>query len=1024
MKYKFTLFLISLIGLFSMNSFAQNDSKGKEFWIGITTNYGISNIKLFISSEKNTSGTINCSGASYNSSFNVSAGLVSEITLPNSVVMNKGIGNKGIHIVAEEEITIYGLNYMQYSTDAFLALPCDILGTEYMIMSYQGLGSAYPSAFGVVATEDGTELTYSSNENTSETINLNKGGSFYYESNQTNGGDLSGTSVISNKPIAVYGGVKIANITQSCSAADYIVEQLPPTSSWGKNFIALPTAGRGSASYDVYRILANTDNTAIFINKIEVITLNKGEFYEFKLSNSAAVSTSKTALLAQFAIGASCVNGNGDPFMTIIPPREQFLNSYFFTSVTGFESQHINIVAPDYAINNIRLDNNLIDPSNFHPIENSGYQGAQLTVNTGSHTVLGDFPIGVFSYGWNYYNSYGYPAGTSLSPVATVSNVTLTPLSVSENVGNNTSFTANVTDQYGNPVNNVLVNFMISGINAGQGFAYSDASGNAVYTYASSTGGNDNIYAEIFGFTSATATVNWIDNSTPPVVTTQAVSSITGTMAIGNGNVTDLGTTDPTQHGFCWNTTGSPTIADNTTSQGTITATGTFSGTISGLTKGHTYYLKAYATNSIGTSYGNEVIFTTKMAPPGNALHFDGINDKVDLGDNIILGNTFTQEAWILPALGDAGYHFVMGNNDGGTSNRPPCFYVYDYDKIHFGFSENGGGTWIASSTPSVLTNYEWNHIALTFDGSAYKVYVNGNLVHTYMGAAGMTPMAKPVKYLAKADNIYTGMMDEVRIWNDVRTIEEIRTYMKRDLEGHEANLLAYHNFDHLSGNILKDWSTNTNHGTLINMADDDWTTSDAMILNPVATEATFVGCDSFTANWEPNHTTSKYILDISAQPEFNTYVPGFEHKEITDPAVTSQEVTGLSNGTTYYYKLKAINDYTGQVSFISNTKSVTINDSQAPVVLTKDITVSLDANGQAGITSTDIDNGSFDNCGIATMTLDITAFDCSNVGENTVMLTVVDVNGNSASNTAIVTIEDNINPTVLTQNITIQLDA
>ncbi|MBI9035608.1 MAG: T9SS type A sorting domain-containing protein, partial [Bacteroidales bacterium] len=107
-----------------------------------------------------------------------------------------------------------------------------------------------------------------------------------------------------------------------------------------------------------------------------------------------------------------------------------------------------------------------------------------------------------------------------------------------------------------------------------------------------------------------------------------------------------------------------------------------------------------------------------------------------------------------------------------------------------------------------------------------------------------------------------------------------------------------------------------------------------------------------------------------------------------------------------------------------SNTAIVTVEDNINPTVLTQNITVQLDATGNASITTADIDNGSFDNCSIATMTLDITAFDCSNVGENTVMLTVVDVNGNSASNTAIVTVEDNINPNVLTQNITVQLDA
>jgi len=86
--------------------------------------------------------------------------------------------------------------------------------------------------------------------------------------------------------------------------------------------------------------------------------------------------------------------------------------------------------------------------------------------------------------------------------------------------------------------------------------------------------------------------------------------------------------------------------------------------------------------------------------------------------------------------------------------------------------------------------------------------------------------------------------------------------------------------------------------------------------------------------------------------------------------------------------------------------------------------TVQLDANGQATIKPAQINNTSTDNCTIATYVLDITAFDCTNAGANTVTLTVTDVNGNTASNTAVVTVEDVLAPIVLTQNITVELDA
>ena len=106
-----------------------------------------------------------------------------------------------------------------------------------------------------------------------------------------------------------------------------------------------------------------------------------------------------------------------------------------------------------------------------------------------------------------------------------------------------------------------------------------------------------------------------------------------------------------------------------------------------------------------------------------------------------------------------------------------------------------------------------------------------------------------------------------------------------------------------------------------------------------------------------------------------------------------------------------------------SKTATVTVADNTAPTVITKDITVALDANGNASITTAQVDNGSFDNCGI-TLSIDKTSFDCALVGPQTVTLTGIDPSGNTASATATVTVVDNIAPTIVTQNITVTLDA
>ncbi len=107
-----------------------------------------------------------------------------------------------------------------------------------------------------------------------------------------------------------------------------------------------------------------------------------------------------------------------------------------------------------------------------------------------------------------------------------------------------------------------------------------------------------------------------------------------------------------------------------------------------------------------------------------------------------------------------------------------------------------------------------------------------------------------------------------------------------------------------------------------------------------------------------------------------------------------------------------------------SCTFDVTVTDNEPPVAVCMDLTVQLDASGNASITPADIDGGSSDNCGIASLAITPSTFSCADVGPNTVTLTVTDVNGNSSTCTSTVTVEDNVPPVAVCQDITIQLDA
>ena len=99
---------------------------------------------------------------------------------------------------------------------------------------------------------------------------------------------------------------------------------------------------------------------------------------------------------------------------------------------------------------------------------------------------------------------------------------------------------------------------------------------------------------------------------TIPTLTTQAVTSIAATTATGNGTVVDDGGTTIIQRGICWKTSTGPTIADSKAiASGT---TGAYTVAMTGLTGNTVYYVRAYAINSVDTSYGSEVTFKTADA--------------------------------------------------------------------------------------------------------------------------------------------------------------------------------------------------------------------------------------------------------------------------------------------------------------------------------------------------------------------------------------------------------------------------
>ena len=393
---------------------------GTNFWVAFQSNAGGTGTErsLFVSAPQDTSGTVSVPGINFSEPFSVIAGEITTISLPNNAVTlgSDQIGRLGINVTAQSPVSVYGLNQQQFTTDGFLALPVEVLGREYLVMAH---GGGNLTQFAVVATEDNTEVTITPSNTVGArvvgvpySITLQEG-----ETYQLQGTELTGTVITSDTPVAVFSGHDCGVVPANSSACDHLVEQLPPTDTWGQAFVTVPLATRQNG--DTFRILAASDDTEVFINGILVSTINRGEFYEQIVTESSTITATKPVLVAQFSNGTSFDNVTADPFMAIVPPFEQFTNSATIsTPATGIASNFINVVAPNDAVGLIRLDGEVIPAEQFQAIGGSGFSGTQIPVELGTHSLESPIAFGALAYGFDDFDSYGYLGGQAFSPGA------------------------------------------------------------------------------------------------------------------------------------------------------------------------------------------------------------------------------------------------------------------------------------------------------------------------------------------------------------------------------------------------------------------------------------------------------------------------------------------------------------------------------------------------------------------------------------------------------------------------------
>ena len=410
--------------------------------------------------------------SAFNQTFTASKGSVTKVNLPTghrAFTTSPANLDIAVNVKAEDgkTIVVYLLNEDAASTDIALLYPKFATKTNtytyYAVSSPKAdpeLGEGERSFVGIIPTEDNcvVEVTPTASAfgfifgvstrdhrpgEVARSHTLPKNTVIFLSSED----DMTGSKVTGSCYLSVITGHQCAFYPANVQSCDGIMEQIPPTETWGFNFFLSPLAKRQSAGY---RFIAGADNTVVTRrcngSEPDTFTLTSaGNFREVlvNMPTYCHVESNQPLLVAQYSLGHS-FGGTGDifadPFVTLIAPVGQFNNKYNFILVESVTPQdvaqpvvfdpYLNLVITNNCCqrNEILYDGQPLPSSiSFTDIACTGGEvcgcAAQFhpSVSTGVHTLMhcrDSCGIGATLYAWQNQNSYGAMAGTRLDSYA------------------------------------------------------------------------------------------------------------------------------------------------------------------------------------------------------------------------------------------------------------------------------------------------------------------------------------------------------------------------------------------------------------------------------------------------------------------------------------------------------------------------------------------------------------------------------------------------------------------------------
>lgn len=354
-------------------------------------------------------------------------------------------------------------NVEVYSNDASLLFPTKALGKRYMLMSRPQHYDVFSAFATIVATEPGqTVVQFTAScailpgfdkaggsipgmkRGQKQTFVLDQYDVLNLETSRK-GEDLTGSLVVADKKVAVFAGVEATSIPETepvTCCADHIEHQQYPVGAWGRRYNAAKTKPRNKER-EMWRILSRTDGTRVTTtpnvlptsvtlpdgSEQEIVNdeleLASGQWIDILTDQSFNIRASAPVLVGQFVTGendpldpvtlkpALGLNaGIGDPAYLIGVPIEQYRTQYSFLVPFHYAEDYVSIVAP--VGTTVVLDGQTVPQTEFTPFGDGAYAVSYQKIEDGSHTLTASEPIGLFSYGFDQYVSYGYPAGLDL----------------------------------------------------------------------------------------------------------------------------------------------------------------------------------------------------------------------------------------------------------------------------------------------------------------------------------------------------------------------------------------------------------------------------------------------------------------------------------------------------------------------------------------------------------------------------------------------------------------------------------